>query len=67
MAGQKVEKVFGHEEQDFQEFCRRNEAFRAAATRALAYSGMTDPPLCPCPISIMPCQPLWAACLFWPG
>ena len=43
VAGQKVEKVFNHEAQDYEEFCRRNEAFRAAATRALTYSGMTVP------------------------
>lgn len=43
VAGQKVEKVFNHEAQDYKEFCRRNEAFRAAATKALTYSGMTVP------------------------
>lgn len=43
VAGQKVEKVFNHEDQDFEEFCRRNEAFRNAATKALTYSGMTVP------------------------
>ena len=43
VAGQKVEKVFNHEAQDYEEFCRRNEAFRTAATRALTYSGMTVP------------------------
>ena len=43
VAGQKVEKVFNHEAQDYEEFCRRNEAFRAAATKALTYSGMTVP------------------------
>ena len=43
VAGQKVEKVFNHEEADFEEFCRRNEALRQAATRALTYSGMTVP------------------------
>ena len=43
VAGQKVEKVFNHEPQDYEEFCRRNEAFRAAATKALTYSGMTVP------------------------
>ena len=41
--GQKVEKVFNHEPQDFEEFCRRNEALRDAGTKALAYSGMTIP------------------------
>ena len=34
---------FDHEAQDYEEFCRRNEAFRAAATKALSYSGMTVP------------------------
>lgn len=43
VAGQKVEKVFNHERQDYEEFCRRNEAFRESATKALAYSGMTVP------------------------
>ena len=43
VAGQKVEKVFNHEPQDFEEFCRRNEALRDAGTKALAYSGMTIP------------------------
>ena len=45
VAGQKVEKVFNHEVQDYEKFCRRNEAFRAAATKALTYSGMTVPTL----------------------
>lgn len=43
VAGQKVEKVFNHEPQDFEEFCRRNEALRIASTKALTYSGMTVP------------------------
>lgn len=43
VAGQKVEKVFNHEDEDYKEFCRRNEAFRGAATKALTYSGMTVP------------------------
>lgn len=43
VAGQKVEKVFNHEPQDFEEFCRRNEALREASTKALIYSGMTVP------------------------
>jgi len=43
VAGQKVEKVFNHEPQDFEEFCRRNEALREASTKALSYSGMTVP------------------------
>lgn len=32
VTGQKVEKVFNHEEKDFTEFCRRNEELRAAGT-----------------------------------
>ena len=32
VSGQKVEKVFNHEPQDFEEFCRRNEDLRKAAT-----------------------------------
>lgn len=43
VAGQKVEKVFNHEKQDFEEFCRRNEALREASTKALTYSGMMVP------------------------
>lgn len=43
IAGQKVEKVFHHEEADLREFLRRNEALRQASTKALTYSGMTVP------------------------
>lgn len=43
VAGQKVEKVFNHEEKDFEEFCRRNERLRQASTNALAYSGLMVP------------------------
>ncbi|MEG0215293.1 MAG: ABC transporter ATP-binding protein [Hungatella sp.] len=43
VAGQKVEKVFHHEEQDFKEFCKRNEKLRKASTNALAYSGLMVP------------------------
>ena len=43
VSGQKVEKVFNHEPQDFEEFCRRNEALRKSATKAVTYSGMTVP------------------------
>ncbi len=43
VSGQKVEKVFNHEDQDFDEFCRRNEALRKASTKALSYSMMTIP------------------------
>lgn len=41
--GQKVEKVFNHEDADYEEFCARNEALRKAATKAVAYSGTTIP------------------------
>ena len=41
--GQKVEKVFNHEQADFEEFCRRNEALRDAGTKAASYSGMMIP------------------------
>ena len=43
VSGQKVEKVFNHEDADFQEFCDRNEKLRKASTKALTYSGMTVP------------------------
>ena len=43
VGGQKVEKVFNHEDKDFEEFCRRNEALREASTTALSYSGMMVP------------------------
>ena len=43
VGGQKVEKVFNHEDKDFEEFCRRNEALREASTKALSYSGMMVP------------------------
>ena len=43
VAGQKVEKVFNHEDADFEEFCRKNEELRQASTKALTYSGMTVP------------------------
>lgn len=43
VVGQKVEKVFNHEDQDFTEFCRRNENLRQASTKALTYSGMMVP------------------------
>ena len=43
VSGQKVEKVFNHEDKDFEEFCRRNEALRQASTKALSYSGMMVP------------------------
>lgn len=43
VAGQKVEKVFNHEQADFEEFCRRNEALRKAGTKAAGYAGMMVP------------------------
>ncbi len=43
VAGAKVEKIFNHEEQDFAEFCRRNETLRQSATKAMSYSGMMVP------------------------
>ena len=43
VSGQKVEKVFNHEPQDFEAFCRKNEDLRKAATKAATYSGMTVP------------------------
>lgn len=43
VSGQKVEKVFNHEDQDFEEFCRLNEDLRTASTKALTFSGMMIP------------------------
>ena len=43
VGGHKVEKVFGHEEPDYDEFSRRNENLRRASTKALTYSGATVP------------------------
>ena len=43
VVGQKVEKVFNHEDPDFEEFCKRNEKLREASTKALTYSGMMVP------------------------
>lgn len=42
-AGQKVEKVFNHEEEDLKVFRKKNEALRKASTKALGYSGMMVP------------------------
>nr|WP_319488906.1 ABC transporter ATP-binding protein [uncultured Caproiciproducens sp.] len=41
--GQKVVKVFNHEEKDFEEFSVRNEKLQEAATGALTYSGLVIP------------------------
>ena len=43
MAGQKVEKVFNHEAQNYEKFCSMNENLRKESTEALAYSGMLVP------------------------
>lgn len=43
MAGQKVEKVFNHEAQNYEKFCTMNENLRKESTEALAYSGMLVP------------------------
>lgn len=43
MAGQKVEKVFNHEAQNYGKFCTMNENLRKESTEALAYSGMLVP------------------------
>ena len=42
-AGQKVVKVFNHEENNMKEFSHRNEMLRDAATNAVTYSGVTVP------------------------
>lgn len=41
--GVKVVKVFHHEQQNFEEFEKRNERLRIASTNALTYSGRTIP------------------------
>ena len=41
--GQKVEKVFNHEEIDFKKFCELNESFRKESTSALTFAGMMIP------------------------
>ncbi|MBW7572309.1 ABC transporter ATP-binding protein [Caproiciproducens faecalis] len=41
--GQKVVKVFNHENKDFEEFCDRNNKLLDAATGALTYSGILIP------------------------
>ncbi len=43
VAGQKVEKVFNHEEKDFQKFCEMNEKLRVESTNALTFAGMMVP------------------------
>lgn len=41
--GQKVEKVFCHEKQDFERFCELNEKLRISSTMATTYTGITVP------------------------
>ncbi|MEY8352091.1 ABC transporter ATP-binding protein [Lachnospiraceae bacterium 54-53] len=41
--GQKVEKIFRHEKQDFEKFCELNEKLRASSTMAATYTGITIP------------------------
>lgn len=43
VAGQKVEKIFNHEKQDFERFCELNENLRNASTKATTYTGRTIP------------------------
>ncbi len=41
--GQKVEKVFCHEKQDFERFCELNKKLRISSTMATTYTGITVP------------------------
>ncbi len=43
VAGQKVEKIFNHEEQDFMRFSELNEKLREASTKAFTYTAKTIP------------------------
>ncbi|MFT3983480.1 MAG: ABC transporter ATP-binding protein [Lachnospiraceae bacterium] len=43
VAGQKVEKIFNHEAQDFEKFNALNEKLRSASTKAFTYSAKTIP------------------------
>ncbi len=43
VAGQKVEKIFNHEAQDFKKFCELNENLKIASTKAFTYTAMTIP------------------------
>ncbi|TCL60412.1 ATP-binding cassette subfamily B protein [Kineothrix alysoides] len=43
VAGQKVEKIFNHEEQDFIRFSELNEKLRVASTKAFTYTAKTIP------------------------
>jgi ATP-binding cassette subfamily B protein len=48
VAGQKVEKIFNHEEEDMKVFREKNGKLRTASTKALAYSSM----MIPCIVSL---------------
>lgn len=41
--GQKVEKIFSHEKQDFDKFCKLNEELMKSSTMATTYIGKTVP------------------------
>lgn len=41
--GQKEEKIFRHEKQNFEKFCELNEALRISSTKASVYTGITVP------------------------
>lgn len=43
VSGQKVEKIFNHEKQNFALFSKKNEALRASACNALTHSGLMVP------------------------
>jgi ATP-binding cassette subfamily B multidrug efflux pump len=43
VAGQKVEKIFNHEAQDFRKFNELNEKLREASTKAFTYTAKTIP------------------------
>lgn len=41
--GQKVEKIFCHEEQDYEKFCQLTEKLRVSSTMAMTFTGITIP------------------------
>lgn len=43
VGGQKVEKIFNHEKQNFEKFCELNENLRISSTKATTYTGRTIP------------------------
>ncbi len=43
VGGQKVEKIFNHEAQDYKKFCELNEKLKEASTKAFTYTGKTVP------------------------